>query len=356
VSGAEPGLLDDVAALAANDPSGMLDAVLGLAQQCREGFRAGLRTDDLPSCDGITAVVVCGMGGSGVAGDLVQALYRDRLGLPATVAKGPVLPEFCGKDTLVVASSYSGNTAETLACFEEATGRGCRVVAITSGGELGRRAGDRGVAVVPVASGFQPRAAVGHLTFGVLGALEAMGVVPSLAAEVEHVAGILEELRDRVGPQVPAASNPAKSVAAAIGSRFPVVWAADGVGAVAAGRWRTELNENAKVPAFSAALPELDHNEVVGWSSGMGERFVLLTLRHPGEHPDVASRFPVSVEVAMSSGMTHREVRADGDTPLSCLMALVMLGSATSVYLAALRGVDPAPIDAIARIKRALDE
>ncbi len=348
-------MLDDLAALAANDPSGMLEAILGLAGQCREGYRAGREAPDLPSGDGVTAVAICGMGGSGVSGDIVRALYRDRLTLPVTVAKGPMLPEFCGKDTLVVVSSYSGNTAETLACFDEATGRGCRVVAVTSGGALGERAAEHGVAVVPVPAGFQPRAAVGHLTFGVLGALEAMGVVPTLEAEVQHVAVVLEGLRNRIGPEVDEERNVAKQLATEIGDRFPVIWAAVGIGAVAAIRWRTELNENAKVPAFSAALPELDHNEVVGWSAGTGERFVLLTLRHPGEHPDVAERFPVSVEVALSSGMTHREVRADGDTPLSSLMSLVMLGGTVSVYLAALRGVDPTPIDAITRIKRALE-
>jgi glucose/mannose-6-phosphate isomerase len=349
-----PSLLDDPAALAANDPSGMLDVVLGLGGQCRQGFRAGRAGVDLPSGDGITDLVVCGMGGSGVAGDVVEALYRGRLGVPTVVNKAPELPEFCGKDTLVVASSYSGDTAETLACFEEATGRGCRVVAVTSGGELGRRAGARGAGVVLVPSGFQPRAAVGHLAFGVLGALEAMGVIPALGAEVERVARLLEWLGEQIGPAAPTASNPAKAIAAEIGDRFPVVWAAEGIGAVAATRWRTELNENAKVPAFAGELPELDHNEVVGWSTGLGDRFTLLTLRHPLEHPDVAARFPVSVEVARSSGMPHREVRAEGDTPLSCLMWLVMLGSAVSVYLAALRGVDPTPIDAIARIKREL--
>ncbi|MFL5798781.1 MAG: bifunctional phosphoglucose/phosphomannose isomerase [Actinomycetota bacterium] len=347
-------VLDDAGALAANDPSGMLDAVLGLPGQCRDGFRSGREAADLPSGDGVTGMVVCGMGGSGVAGDVVDALYRGRLGVPAVVSKGPELPEFCGKDTLVVASSYSGDTSETLACFEVATGRGCRVVAVTSGGELGRRARERGVAVVPVRAGFQPRAAVGHLAFGLLGALEAMGVIPSLGVEVERVARVLQELGERLGPESPASGNPAKSAAAAIGDRFPVVWGAEGIGAVAATRWRTELNENAKVPAFAGVLPELDHNEVVGWSPGAGERFVLLTLRHPLEHPDVAARFPVSVDVARSSGMLHREVRAEGDTPLSCLMSLLMLGSAVSVYLAALRGVDPTPIDAISRIKREL--
>src|SRR5262249_18430728 len=161
------------------------------------------------------------------------------------------LPEFCGKDTLVVPSSYSGNTAETLACFELAADRGCRLVAVTSGGELARRAAEHGVPTVPVPPGFQPRAAVGHLTFGLLGALQAMGFVPTLEDEVDHVATVLERLRNRIGPEVPESDNPAKRIASSIGNRFPVIWGADGVGSVAAARWRTELNENAKVPAFS---------------------------------------------------------------------------------------------------------
>ncbi len=345
--------LDDPVALAAGDPSGMLRAVLDLGAHCREGYAAGSAFRGL-SAEGVTAVAVCGMGGSGISGDIVRALYRERLGIPVTVAKGPVLPMFCGRDTLVVVSSYSGNTAETLACFDEALARGCRLVAVGSGGSLAERAQENGVPVVAVPPGFQPRTAIGYLVFGTLGALEAAGVIPPLGGEVESAAAELDALAGEIGPDRPVPENEAKQLALAIGDRFPVVWGADGLGAVAAIRWKTELNENAKVPAFAAALPELDHNEVVGWSAGTGERFVLVTLRHDGEHPDVAARFPISVEVAESSGMLHREVRARGTTPPVALMSLVMLGSATSVYLAALRGVDPTPIDAIHRIKSAL--
>src|SRR6266511_192338 len=115
-----------------------------------------------------------------------------------------------------------------------------------------------------------------------LGALEAAGVIPPLGGEVESAAAELDALAGEIGPDRPLPENEAKQLALAIGDRFPVVWGADGLGAVAASRWKTELNENAKVPAFAAALPELDHNEVVGWSAGTGERFVLVTLRHDG--------------------------------------------------------------------------
>ncbi len=348
--------LDDTGALAAADPSGMLGAVLGLPDDCERGYEVGRAVEEVPTGESLSALAVCGMGGSGVAGDVVQALYRDRLGIPVAVVKSPELPEFCGKDTLVVCSSYSGNTAEVLACFEVAARRGCRTIAVTSGGELARRAGEEGVPVVPLPGGFlMPRAAIGVLVFGTLGALERVGVTPPEEPEVEATVEALRPLASSIGPDRPQESNRAKALAAKLAGRFPVIWGADGIGAVAASRWRNQLAENAKVPAFASALPELDHNEVVGWSEGTGDRFLLVTLRHEGEHPDVAGRFGVSVEVVSASGMEHAEVRAEGASPLARLMWLAMLGDATSVYLAYLRGVDPTPIEAIARIKAALE-
>jgi glucose/mannose-6-phosphate isomerase len=348
--------LDDPDALAGADPSGMLSAVLGLPEDCERGYDIGRSVQQVPTGEGLSALAVCGMGGSGVVGDVVQALYRDRVGIPVAVVKGPQLPEFCGKDTLVVCSSYSGNTAEVLACFEEAARRGCRTVAVTSGGELALRAGREHVPLVSLPSGFlMPRTAIGVLVFGMLGALERVGVIPQEEQEVEDTVAALRSLASAVGPDRPATSNRAKLLAARVAGRFPVVWGADGIGAVAAARWRSEFAENAKVPAFASALPELNHNEVVGWSEGMGERFFLVTLRHDGEHPDVAERFGVSVNVVSASGMDHEEVRAEGESPLARLMWLAMLGDATTVYLAFLRGVDPTPIEAISRIKAALE-
>ena len=350
--------LDDPGALREADPSGMLQTVLALPGQCAEGYRSGLTAPELPSGDSISAVVVCGMGGSGVAGDVLAALYLDRIGVPIVVVKNPVLPEFAGKDVLVVCSSYSGNTAETLACFEEAMHRGCRLVAVSSGGDLARRAGQEDVPVVSVPQGIvSPRAAVGHLSFGVLGALEAAGVLPPLGSEVDGCARALERLAGEIDPFRPLGENPAKDLAVEIGgARTPVIWGAEGPGAVAALRWKTQLNENAKVPAFHAALPELDHNEVVGWSKDAGAGFFLVTLRHGDEHVDVAARFDVSVEVVAGSGLLHREIRAAAGSPLADLMWLIMLGDATSVFLGCLRGFDPSPIEAIDRIKRTLEE
>jgi glucose/mannose-6-phosphate isomerase len=285
---------------------------------------------------------------------VLAALASPRLRLPVTVVRTPELPEFCGPHTLVVASSYSGDTAETIELFEQAVGRGCRVVSVSSGGALVRRAGELDLARVVVPEGAMPRAAFGWMTLGALGALEALGVLPSLAADLEEAVEAMRAILERAGPDVPVASNGSKTLALAIGERAPVVWGAEGIGEVAAARWRTQLNENAKVPAFSSSMPELAHNEVVGWSGDLGEGFAVLALRHGGEHPEVASRFAPAIEIARSSGAIVEEVWASGRSPLARLLTLVQAGDLVATYLGIARGVDPSPIDAIARLKRAL--
>ena len=338
----------------AADPGGMLDTVVGLAAQCRDGHALGLGARPLPDAEGITSVAFCGMGGSAIAGDVVAALAAPRIRFPVAVVRTPRLPAFCGPHTLVVASSYSGDTTETLALFEDALDRGSRMIAITAGGRLGRRAEDLGVGLVAVPQGLMPRAAFGYLCLGTLGALEAMGVMPAHAEDLGESLVEMASVIAQAGPDVPSTTNPAKELALAIGERVPVMWGAEGIGSVAAMRWKSQFNENAKVPAFASALPELDHNEVVGWSAGRGDGFALIALRHHRERGDVAARFPLSQEIARGSGALVREVWSHGGSELAGLLSLVQFGDLVSTYLGIARGVDPSPIDAIANLKRAL--
>jgi glucose/mannose-6-phosphate isomerase len=347
--------LDDEAALRSADPGGMLDAVLSLPEQCRSGYAAARSSIGLPSAEGVTAVAFCGMGGSAIAGDLIAAWLADRLPVPVAVVRRPELPAWCGPTSLVLASSYSGDTSETISLFEEAAARGCRAVAIASGGELARRADELDVCCVRLPAGFaMPRAAFGHLAMAPVGALVAAGLVGDVGAEVDEAVDSLDDVLARCGPAVPGPGNPAKALARWVGDRAVVVWGADGIGAVAAARWKAAWNENAKVPAFWSALPELDHNEVVGWSEGRGRPFALVALRHDGEHPDVAARFPLSLDIARSSGVDVEEVWGTGPSALASLLQLVLVGDLASTYAAIARGIDPTPIEAIARLKRAL--
>lgn len=346
--------LDDRAAMRAADPGGMLEAVVALPERCLEGYRLGLAAGELPSGEGVTSIAVCGIGGSAVPGDALAALAAPRLRLPVTVVRSPELPEFCGPHTLVVASSYSGDTAESLELFEEAVARGCRIVAVTSGGALARRCAELEIACVTVSGGVMPRAAIGWTMLGTLGALEAIGVLPSVASDLDDALSVMETLVDRIGPRVPAGSNRAKTLALAIGDRVPLAWGAEGIGAVAATRLKTQFHENAKVPSFASAMTELAHNEVEGWSEGRGAGFAIVALRHEGEHPHIASRFTPAIEVARASGALVEEVWALGRSMLARLLTLVQTGDIVATYLAMVRGVDPTPIEAIARLKRAL--
>lgn len=346
--------LDDVAALRALDPNDMLGAVAALPSHVRDAYASGSAATALPDLTGVTAVVFCGMGGSAVAGDVLKQAYRDVLRVPVDVNRSPLLPAYAGPDTLVVVSSYSGNTSETLSSFRDAVARGCRIIAVTGGGSLGTECAQHELAVVPVPGGFQPRAALGHLTFAMLGALEAAGLLPSLAVDVAETVEVLEGLVTELGPDVPTETNLAKAIAERIGDRVPVVWGGDGIAALAAMRWKTQLNENGKVPAWNAAISELDHNEVVGWTAPFGAGHAVVGLRHDGEHKEFVARFPLSAQIALDAGATYEEVQARGRAAVARLLSLVIVGDLVSCYVGLRRGFDPTPVAVIDHLKAAL--
>ena len=351
--------LDDEPALRAADPSGMLPAIGRLGDQLRHGYAAGREASGLPQGVGVRAVVFCGMGGSGIAGDVAWALYAPRLSIPLVVVKGYELPEFAGRETLVFAVSFSGNTEETLAAYDEATQRGCRLVAVAAGGELAERAERDGVAVVPIPTDApKPRAAIGYQAAAPIGVLERMGLVPHAADEVAEAAEVLDAGAATLGPASPTSENLAKRVARAVGERFPVVWGSEGLAWVAACRWRTDFHENAKWPAFASLLPELDHNEIVGWGSGGGAgRFLAIVLRHAGEHHRNADRVEATLRaLGPVAGLAFEQVSASGAAPLARLFSLVQAGDYASTYHALARGVDPTPIAVLDDLKSAMAE
>ncbi|HXF57380.1 MAG TPA: bifunctional phosphoglucose/phosphomannose isomerase [Actinomycetota bacterium] len=347
-------LLDDPQALARADPRGMLEVVAGSGRQLLEGLAAGRAAGVVPPPD-LRSVVVCGMGGSAAAGDLARSALGAELPVPLAVVRGYVLPGFCGPGTLVLAVSHSGDTEETLAAYDDALRRGCRVAAVSAGGELARRAERDGVprASVPGAD-LMPRSAVGYLAGAVLGVLEQAGLASGAGPALERTAATLEALARDLGPERPAEENEAKSLALWLMGGTPLVWGSEGVAEGPAMRWKTQLNENAKVPAFHAVLPELDHNEVEGWHPGAGAGYRAVVLRHPGEHPRVAARVEATLASLEGSGLAFRAVQAVGDTPLEWVFSLVLKGDFASTYLALARGVDPTPAPVLAALKERL--
>lgn len=346
-------VLDDPNALRAADPRHILDAFLAMSDQLASSFRLGAEVV-APPATVLLSVVFCAMGGSAAAGDVVASAYGEVVEVPFLSVRGYRLPGFCGPSTLVVCSSFSGNTQETVAAYREAAVRGCRVVVVCSGGDLEEMAESDHVPVVRIPADVpMPRAALGHLVGATLGALTSMDILDA-RDHVTGAQGVLEALAGEIGPEQPVGENEAKDVAGWLGDRIPVIWGSEGVSEAAARRWKSAFNENAKVPAFASALPELDHHEIVGWAEGPRSGFGLVILREDGEHETVGTRLVATREEV--GELPWREVHARGASPLSRALSLMMLGDAASAYHAVARGLDPAPIDSLERIKRRLVE
>jgi glucose/mannose-6-phosphate isomerase len=339
-------------AISSIDPTDQLTDVLALPEHLRDAVwkvgSAGLDEWDSPR-----GMVVAGMGGSAIGGELARAALGDIASRPIFSARNYGLPPWTTPDTTVLCSSYSGNTEETLACYEAAGVIGARRVVVTSGGELARQARADGVAVVPVAGGLQPRAALGYLFVAALEVAAACGVGPRLTSEVDVAAEHLEDLVVAWGPDADDDSQ-AKSLARALHGTVPVVFGA-GLTSPIARRWKTQLNENAKVPAYAAELPEADHNEIVGWTSaGDYARFAAVFLDDDDTHPRVHQRIELTRKLIEPQATSTHRVCTYGRTTVERVLSLVMLGDLVSVYLAALRGVDPEPVDVIDELKREL--
>ncbi len=298
------------------------------------------------------------MGGSAAAGDLVAATYADDAPVPLHVHRGYRLPAWVGRDTVVVCISYSGNTEETLAAFGEASSRGAHLVAISAGGSLATEAEATGNAHVSrPGDAPQPRSALGSLAGAAIGVIESAGVLEDAAEQVKEARADLTGLVDELGPDVPPDANRAKRVASFVGSRIPVVWGSEGVSWPAAWRWKAAFNENAKIPSFASALPELNHHEVVGWTKGHADAFCLAVLREPGEHRSVQARLDATLPEIRAADVEVLEISVEkGTNPLSRGLELMLVGDVASAYHAVDRGIDPAPIEAIARVKARLSE
>jgi len=346
---------DSVAGCRALDPADMLGRLLEFPAQLRPAYDAGRRLALPAGYKHIRQVVVAGMGGSAIAGDYAAALLRDRCRVPVFVWRDYGLPAFVGPDTLVVASSYSGNTEETLSGFDRARRAGARVVAITTGGELGRRAEAAGYPVFKVDYQAPPRAALAYSLFPLLGILTALGVSPDLTAEVDEAGSVAAGLIRAVRPETAEASNPAKALARAAQGRVVVVYGGGSLEPVAR-RWKTQVNENSKGWAFFESLPELNHNAVVGFTYPPSGRDALLVigLTSPGESAELDARLEVTAELLRQAGHEPRIVAAGGDSRLARMIHLTVLGDWFSYYLALLNGVDPTPVPPIDFLKAEL--
>jgi glucose/mannose-6-phosphate isomerase len=358
LSAAPPLDLDDPQGLASLDSQDVLGAVERFAEQCREGWNIGRAATGLPDGTDVDSVVVLGMGGSGVSGDVVASVVEPRLPVPMRTIKGyGPLPEWIGRNTLLFAVSYSGSTEETLAALEDGRERGARVVTVSSGGDLAASAAEHGFAHVAIPSGLQPRASLGYLTMPLLAVLEKVELIPALDDDVEETIVVLRRVATTCRRASRSAENPAKQIAARLHGKVPIVYGSEGLAATAAYRFKCDLNEYAKSPAYWHFLPELDHNEIVGWnrlSELTAQRFVNVVLRDPQEHPRVAVRFAITRRLVESHLADVIEVRAEGHSALARVLSLIFLTQMAAIYLGLSYGVDPGPVDVIQSLKAEL--
>ena len=342
------------------DTLGFGDALATLPEQLAAAHEVAgkVHASALPDAGNFDRVVTLGMGGSGIAGNILQAVGTATLPVPVTVLKHYRTPAFVNDRTLAFALSYSGDTEETVEMARGALAAGATLVAISSGGELARLAREHGALHVPCPDDIlMPRLALGALVAPLFVVLFRMGMLPEAHAGLLRAQEQLAHRRDQCRASVEGARNPARELARKIGRTIPIVYGSGGLGGVAAMRWKQSVNENAKAPAFWNEYPELDHNEVCGWGQHgdvTRQVFTLVELRHGLEHQRLEARAMATrtlIEEALVQVLT---VEAEGEGRLAQLLDLIYTGDWASYYLALDNDVDPGPIDAISQLKATL--
>ncbi|MGA3351587.1 MAG: bifunctional phosphoglucose/phosphomannose isomerase [Acidimicrobiales bacterium] len=336
------------------DSQDMLGASAALGEQLELSASQAAEVPGLPSTEGLDAIVVLGMGGSGVAGEILQAIGKDRLSLPVVLSGDYAPPAFVGPSTLVFAVSFSGQTEETLEATATAIGRGARLIAVTGGGQLAEMAAAAGAPVFKTLPGIpQPRAGVATTTTPLLVALERLGLLPGMT---EEIGDAVEQLKRRREALVDGAGV-ALEVAQRLDRTIPLLQGASGIGAVAARRWKTQVNENAKAPAFYASQPEWCHNEICGFGQGgdvTRQVTTIVMLRSDFEHPQIERRFSLVDEFVGEAVASVIAVRAEGRGQLAQLFDLITIGDFVSLHLATREGIDPGPVPVLVEVKRFL--
>jgi glucose/mannose-6-phosphate isomerase len=335
------------------DPSGMYDLLANFPHQAEEAVAIGTNTPLAVRARGIDAIVLCGLGGSAIGGDLLRSYLAEELKVPFLVNRHYTLPAFVGPRTLVVISSYSGNTEETNSAHRIARKRKARLLCISSNGTTEQLARKAKSGFIKIPGGLPPRAALGYSFFPLLIALQRLGLVRNKTREIRETLALLRTLAERYAAP---GGNPAFDLAAQLKHRVAVLYSGPERFDAVNVRWRGQIAENGKSLAFGHVVPEMNHNELVGWSvlrEQMREMQVIL-LRDQADHPRVKVRLDLSRQILAGYTDHVAEVWSEGISPLARMFSLIHLGDWVSLYLAVLHQVDPTPVEVITRLKNEL--
>ncbi len=344
--------LDNISLFKKTDPDDMLGRVAELPRQCRDAWKAIMAMELAKDDRAIQNIVVLGIGGSAIGGDLLRTLVKHECPVPIVVNRDYTLPAFVGPETLVIVSSYSGNTEETLITSLQAHRAGARLVAFSTNGQVAARAREWDIALFSYNYRAQPRAALGYSLIPLMGLLVKLGLIADKAAEVEEAASVMETWQAEINETVPFEQNAAKQLAARLHGHLPVVYGGGYLGQ-AARRWKGQFNENAKNWGVFEEMPELNHNAVVGyeWPSSMAQEAIVLMLRSSLNHRRVQVRFDVTAEILAHKGVACEHIHARGKSPLAQALSIIHFGDYLSYYLAILNKADPSPVETIAYLK-----
>jgi glucose/mannose-6-phosphate isomerase len=346
-------LLDNVDKIYAVDKSGMLNFSVNAAKHYREAAKNAERIIvDYPKPSNI---VVAGLGGSAIGGDLLKDWVKNQLSVPIEVSREYQLPAYANKKTLVFITSYSGDTEETLGSFLDALKRKCMIYCISSGGALLRYAQKHKVPYLQVPSGMPPRAALPYMLLPLLVYMQKAGLVKGIKEELNETFSLLEKISEDNGPEKAIVDNFAKGLAQNIGESTPVIYGFGFYRSVAQ-RFKQQFNENSKSAAKWEYFPELNHNEIVGWE-GRGEQckwYSIILIRDVDEPIEIESRIEVTKQIMEQRGLIMVDLEVQGKSPLAKMLSTIVIGDFASVYLSVLRGEDPTPVKTITALKNTL--
>jgi glucose/mannose-6-phosphate isomerase len=359
-------LLDDVERIRRIDRDSMCSILAKFPEHCEEVIHDG-KDLRIPQTVRISdrrvirykvpeQIVIAGMGGSAIGGSLLKDWLRDSLPIPVEVCRGYTLPAYADEDTLVFATSYSGNTEEALSCLLDAVERQCMVVGISSNGVLQEFCEKLGLPLITVPGGYPPRSAVPYLFFSPVNVLVALGALPSMDGEIEEAIAILKEVREEIMPERPLADNLAKKIAVGLQGNIPLISSFGFLESVAM-RMKTQFNENSKTPTAIEVFPEIRHNAVVGWAGqrNMTKKFGVVIIRDSEEPPEIRNMIEVTKERIFNDvAATVLEIWSRGRGKLARMLSTLFVGDFASVYLGILYGVNPTPTESIDELKKHL--
>lgn len=351
-------ILNDIDKIRSVDPDNMYNRIFDLPEQMADALKIGLSwkvpADEFAD---IKNIVVVGMGGSAISGDLVRTFLASKLLIPFHVVRNYVLPEYVDDESLVIASSYSGNTEETLAALDDALHRKAMVAGISTGGDLAEVAALNDFPVATLPTGLQPRAALGYSFVPLMVFLEKIGLIKNVAAEIDEVIKELQNQRELYIEDSPVAQNPAKQLAEKIHGRIPIIYSGPVFTDAVATRWKGQICENSKNLAFANHYAEFNHNELVGWSKIVTkhkDHLIVIQLRDPEDHPNITRRMDIVRELIEKQRVEVIDINSTASTILTRMFSLIQLGDFVSYYLAVLNEVDPTPVEVIESLKKSL--